>query len=1292
MSDLTVRVNLSAAGRPAADVDALWERAVAGVGEVFNRPGYLLPDGSVLHVTLERGDGAAGAHLTVKAGEPGAGANQELWPLDASRTDLAHEVGHQLGLRDEYRAADAGHRPDKVGTLMGDYLDGLVGGGMRGVYLHTIQGHLNDLAAAEHAFTAHGHLADFDAVVPAAPGRKGQKNKAGQEPPPRTGIEATTKLKDPDRFGATGDFKLVHDYYELRPVAQYDGAGKGGLKPGPELRFIATVPAAVGDEKDFLLKLVRKYEEAFGAGAGRHERFGLVIGVNGRPGKEKLILEKIQEFAGKWEKEGTFSVSVTGFTWRQPDPKKITPGHGEQKEVPYGAIREAIVRDDLTRDMISKLKAVDTGHGQLYLHIGDADVQQMVVDSKPLFERATGVVEGLKFEHDGVFHYPEAVSGGYKLPAEGTEKSLAGVKAADLDLAVRDSMAKVDAKTVYFPEPNTFVRLETGEFDGLESAVHFGAVDKVKVGGKNHNAYAFEALEGQHLLDSLIGQRMLSKADVWNVHQTRIVHFDSQLALVTHGGRIAENVTTDVKTFAAGLTQSHAHPNTWNKQVERYLSVYHPDLDDPRGMLGLLSRTAFHKITLDGSPLERIGGTQLRKSILTPDEINVLKGHKQLAGLAINTRNTLVDEINKLNGHAPGVQAHGAAGVAPKAPRRGAGRTSEASPDAPPPVVPGKLTQLTDAARFTREFKSYAEHYELKPVAQYDGAVKGALQPGEDIRFIATVAASADEVRSAKAAVGTEPENKLFALAKKYEKAFGPDSGRGERLGLVIGVNGRPGTEPAIREAIGKFQETWDKEGTFAVSVTGFTWHQPDPALRAAGTQKEIPYGAIREAIVRDDLTRDMIGKVAGGDGGPVYLHVGDFDVQDMTVGGRPLFDKAAKTIDGMKVTTEASGGHALFPEIVSGGYKLKDSAAATKAADLDLAVRDAMSKIDPRAVYFPEPNTFVRLDTQAWEGLEDHVHFGLKQGDKWQFEAQEGKHLLHNVLDVRQGAWSGAEAQMVRFTSDLSLVTHGGRIAKDLKSDLSSLMEGLTQSHAAKKVWRDQIEQYLHVHHADILSRNPQTAHQLADIAFHAIHTDGSRLESMTPKAIVGTDTSRWNALRDGVASKETFRDLVKMALDTREALVGEINKINGFAAHAVAPPAPTAMAKTASAQDGATTTAHTSHAESTPAQGIVSVETHILAEEGTVPVHPNPDEVFEAVRQQHPDPLVHTHQWTMWGHDGHTPHTSAYVIENGALGLRGAFVPPDTDTDSGPGSWHWYLPGESEPVAVTPLTLPSS
>ncbi|MCW8383738.1 scabin-related ADP-ribosyltransferase [Streptomyces justiciae] len=646
VSDLTIRVKLADDGVPKADADALWQRASSGVDKLFNQPGHVLPDGSVLHVTLERAEGPLGGHLTVTAGEAGSGANQYHWPLDASETDLAHELGHQLGLRDEYRAADAGHRPDNKAGLMGDYTEGLNGSAVRSWHLQMLQQTLDAYADTGHALTA--PLPPHSVDLTPAPGPGKAKKQTAAPPPP----DPWTSHADPGRFGSNSDFKQAYEYYELKPVAQYNGAAKGALKPGDDLRFVATVPVKVEAKDDLLLDVAKKYGESFGAGQGWNERLGLVIGLNGRAGKHDLILTKIQEFAKKWEQEGTFSVSVTGFTWRQPDPKKITAGHGEQKEVPYGAIREAIIRDDLTRDMINNLRPAGESEGQLYLHIGDSDVQDFVVDNRPLFDRAVTAIEGAKFTYksDGSVHYPEAISGGYKLPAGTTEKSLAGMKAADLDLAVRGAMGTVDSRAIYFPEPNTFVRVDTAAYDTLDDGIHFGAVDKSKVGGKNHNAFSFEAQEGQHLLDNLIKSRQITNP-AWLEHPAHMVKFDPELALVTDGGRIADKMSADPQKLMSGLTQSHAHPGTWKKQMEHYLTLHHPGVADQKGMLDILHKLAFHEIVSDGSKLTRMDGATLIKQVLSPAEFKLLKGHPDLGKFAVRTRTALVEHLNKLNQH-----------------------------------------------------------------------------------------------------------------------------------------------------------------------------------------------------------------------------------------------------------------------------------------------------------------------------------------------------------------------------------------------------------------------------------------------------------------------------------------------------------------------------------------------------------------------------------------------------------------------------------------------------------------
>ncbi|MDX2708770.1 hypothetical protein PV350_38855 [Streptomyces sp. PA03-6a] len=182
VSDVTVRVRLVGGDQLPAAVDALWDRAVGGVERVFNRPGAVLPDGSVLHVTLERVTGnASDAHLNVNVGGPRGAMDQYEWSIDATELDLAHELGHQLGLRDEYQETGAEHRPEVDGSLMGNYHntapDGLPQGGLRDRYLQLIHAQIgshDDLPVGDVVRAGSEGDMTSRSLAPHAPGEERQ--------------------------------------------------------------------------------------------------------------------------------------------------------------------------------------------------------------------------------------------------------------------------------------------------------------------------------------------------------------------------------------------------------------------------------------------------------------------------------------------------------------------------------------------------------------------------------------------------------------------------------------------------------------------------------------------------------------------------------------------------------------------------------------------------------------------------------------------------------------------------------------------------------------------------------------------------------------------------------------------------------------------------------------------------------------------------------------------------------------------------------------------------------------
>ncbi len=162
--ELSIRVRLVADGvRPEA-LALMKGRALGGVQRLVNEPGHVFPAGDPmsmvggyrLRVRLDfvEGDDDGSAHLTVRVVNEGSPVRHHQIPVDASPTQLVHELfGHTVGLRDETFAgyADTGgpirFNADNVGSLMGDFTrpapvdDGgrsLVQGGLRSRHLALI--------------------------------------------------------------------------------------------------------------------------------------------------------------------------------------------------------------------------------------------------------------------------------------------------------------------------------------------------------------------------------------------------------------------------------------------------------------------------------------------------------------------------------------------------------------------------------------------------------------------------------------------------------------------------------------------------------------------------------------------------------------------------------------------------------------------------------------------------------------------------------------------------------------------------------------------------------------------------------------------------------------------------------------------------------------------------------------------------------------------------------------------------------------------------------------------------
>ncbi|WP_146252183.1 hypothetical protein [Streptomyces carminius] len=147
VTDLTVQVG---SRDPAGLPEPVWDKLRAGVEELLNAPGYRLPNGDRLHISVEQVAHDPHPHgLNVGVVGPDQQMTRVQWHADAEAVDYVHELLHQLGLRDEAGHWTAPQRPDITGTLLGDYTrpapDGLPQNGLRDRHLSLLAALIGDL-------------------------------------------------------------------------------------------------------------------------------------------------------------------------------------------------------------------------------------------------------------------------------------------------------------------------------------------------------------------------------------------------------------------------------------------------------------------------------------------------------------------------------------------------------------------------------------------------------------------------------------------------------------------------------------------------------------------------------------------------------------------------------------------------------------------------------------------------------------------------------------------------------------------------------------------------------------------------------------------------------------------------------------------------------------------------------------------------------------------------------------------------------------------------------------------
>ncbi|WP_406634980.1 TcdA/TcdB catalytic glycosyltransferase domain-containing protein [Amycolatopsis sp. WGS_07] len=468
---------------------------------------------------------------------------------------------------------------------------------------------------------------------PASPKNLHTPVAAPKKPAPATGPGPNVG-KQPPVTGGKGDFAQHHKNFKYTVVHETGIIGNLGTRNETNQNSIGVVATVAATPNDDLRTIAEKYSTGFAENSA-DGRFALVIGLNGTPGTERAIEQKIQQFQNTWDNR--FPVAIIGFTWKHPSNPNI-----DQKTIPYGGIRETIARNPVTGQLVDSIREAG-GNNEVYLHTGDADVHSLNTRNGPLFDAVNTAVDQ---NPEGP---PEAISGGYHVrPDDG---DLAN-RAAQLDLDVRQALAGVDSRSVYFPEPNTFVRMAGNK---LENDVTFGV--------KNPNTGTFEygAKEGRGIVDSVLSQR--NPGWQYSDHPTAIAKFSSDLAIQTDGSRIAGKLGTDPNGITA-LAQSHANETRWADQIGHYLGN-HTTLDP--NLAKIAAKAAFHGITATGpTPSKPDKFSDAVANLPKDDRTALVKGMKEnvedgkkLAELTLATRQALVDNLS--GNRPPNIQTPAAA-------------------------------------------------------------------------------------------------------------------------------------------------------------------------------------------------------------------------------------------------------------------------------------------------------------------------------------------------------------------------------------------------------------------------------------------------------------------------------------------------------------------------------------------------------------------------------------------------------------------------------------------------------
>lgn len=368
---------------------------------------------------------------------------------------------------------------------------------------------------------------------------------------------------------------------------------------------------------------------------------------------------------------------------------------------------------------------------------------------------------------------------------------------------------------------------------------------------------------------------------------------------------------------------------------------------------------------------------------------------------------------------------------------------------------------------------------------------------------------------------GVNPDRSAVAIAELYrDQAFNSPAEAQQRFGLVIGLNLfadlRNQNQATLAAAV-RASGAWSH---FPLGVFGFLWKPSwkrngqnitfeearrlynsteSQAIKQQMLQDEtnlindyrstrrFPYGAFRDTIFQHSFTSTLTAQM-NERADRVFVHTGDPDaislraiqvtpssqanVQSMG----PVFQQVAEGLFNRYDNILRELGDKVV--IVSGGYQMSMRAnlntqniginelATLLASMLDMEVRRRMSNIDPRTVYFPEPNTLFRITPASPPSSDVYLNASFGRG------GSEGRAMINSMaieknretmrmvqVEVITGV---AQRFVVRIADKEATVTFDmnlGVLEPDLRA-IKAIINNQSQTHASSLGWGQQVGQ----------------------------------------------------------------------------------------------------------------------------------------------------------------------------------------------------------------------------------------